>query len=391
MKTNHLFRFATKKTQFALLVLLFLVPHQLIAKKVTNGELLELFYYMHKALKENRVEEAKEKKEDIIYFIPSLEHSIRALDFATILSRTQLDAVTALLTEGFYNDNQREKTAACLSTLLTSFNRTVITGKLQNNPLYCTETGKNEILALLKAHVCCPVSFVNVKCLPLNGGGHQIRHIPVTVLSVEFEKQEQELIINIDSNGRIDRAFLHRDETILERYELFYLIEDSSTVALETAKNWAHRKGATETFIKLANYYWKRSMVLGINPVVAYCQSAKETGYGWYGGSVSVDHKNPCGLKKQGRNGDSPDDFMYFDSWEDGIDAHLDHLALYAGMKNYPKPRNTTKDPRHDRYLFNKGCTVTRMGKAWAVDSKYGKDLMRLILELESFTKHRLN
>ncbi|MCD7900075.1 MAG: glucosaminidase domain-containing protein [Bacteroides sp.] len=72
-----------------------------------------------------------------------------------------------------------------------------------------------------------------------------------------------------------------------------------TTTTLEQLKAWARKSGATETFIKLADIYWVYSISTGINPVVAYCQAAKETGYGHFGGIVQEKCRNLCGLKKR--------------------------------------------------------------------------------------------
>ena len=135
------------------------------------------------------------------------------------------------------------------------------------------------------------------------------------------------------------------------------LIMGPTTASVGAAKKWAENKGATDEFVSLADIYWRQAPAIGMNPVVAYCQSAVETGYGKFGGVIDASFHNPCGLKITDTSGfeDSdrePDAHQRFPDWETGISAHIDHLALYAGANGYPK--SDTADPRHFSYLFNR-------------------------------------
>jgi Mannosyl-glycoprotein endo-beta-N-acetylglucosaminidase. len=159
------------------------------------------------------------------------------------------------------------------------------------------------------------------------------------------------------------------------------------TATVADAKEWAKKKGATDAFIALADLYWKKATELGINPVVAYCQAAKETGYGRFGGIIDATFNNPCGIKSFRRDGDHKDDHMRFETWEDGVEAHLDHLALYIGLEGYPK--DETKDPRHHGYLKGIAKTVKEMGRRWAMSPGYSTELARMIKTLENMSVKR--
>ena len=157
-------------------------------------------------------------------------------------------------------------------------------------------------------------------------------------------------------------------------------------VTKEEAQNWARSKGATATFVNLANYYWKYSDSHGnINPSIAYVQAAKETGYGKFGGVIKEDYHNPCGLKtEKGGDDKDPNAHQKFNSWDEGVQAHLDHMALYAGLKGYP--RKETYDPRHFSYLYGKGGdSIITMSKGWATDRNYGENLLKLYYNLLSY------
>ena len=60
--------------------------------------------------------------------------------------------------------------------------------------------------------------------------------------------------------------------------------------------------------------------------------------------------------------------------------AHLDHLALYAGARGYPKRR--TPDPRHFAFLHGKARTVQALGGAWAPSRTYGREIVRMAREI---------
>jgi N-acetylmuramoyl-L-alanine amidase len=150
------------------------------------------------------------------------------------------------------------------------------------------------------------------------------------------------------------------------------------------AETWARNKKATETFISLAEKYWSLAEKRGnVDPAVAYAQAAKETGFGKFGGVIDETYNNPCGLKttQGGADGD-PAAHMRFKDWEEGITAHLDHLALYAGVEGYP--RIDTPDPRHFPFIKGKGYSVEALGGAWAPSSTYGEEIVKMVKEMKA-------
>ena len=148
------------------------------------------------------------------------------------------------------------------------------------------------------------------------------------------------------------------------------------SATLKQAQEWAKKKGATDTFIELAPFYWELCQESGVDPAVAYAQAAKETGYGKFGGVVSKSFCNPCGLKTRKNGSDlDPNAHMKFSDWRTGVIAHIDHLALYAGAKGYPK--KNTPDPKHHQYLFGKAKNVEDLSGKWAPSSIYGKSIVK--------------
>ncbi|MDU5261334.1 MAG: Ig-like domain-containing protein, partial [Clostridium celatum] len=168
--------------------------------------------------------------------------------------------------------------------------------------------------------------------------------------------------------------------------------------SLETIEAWARSKNATETFVGLAKLYKKYAESRGgVNWVLAYVQAAKETGYGRFGGVLDESYHNPCGLKNPS-GGDDYDENAHkkFDNWDQGVIAHLDHLALYAAADGYPKTvyvdswkdeallSNETYDPRHIGWfgttsgILGKAKDVLSLNGSWASDPNYGIELFRL-------------
>lgn len=153
-------------------------------------------------------------------------------------------------------------------------------------------------------------------------------------------------------------------------------IISESPVSMEVAKMWAKQKGATDTFIALADLYWAYAPSHGgVNPLVAYIQAAIETGYGKFGGVINESFCNPCGLKVSSGGGNyDANAHKRFGSWDEGVQAHLDHLALYAGAVGYP--RGNTYDPRHFKSIYGKATSVRGLAGSWASDSSYGNKLV---------------
>jgi len=164
----------------------------------------------------------------------------------------------------------------------------------------------------------------------------------------------------------------------------FKIISDTE-VTKKDAKKWAKSKGATDTFIDIADLYYEYSSECGdVNPAIAYVQAAKETGFGKFGGVVDESYKNPCGLKTAVGGGDTdPNAHNKFKTWDEGVQAHMDHLALYAGAKGYPKDK--TYDPRHFATKKGVSTTVNSLGGQWAPSSTYGEEVSKLYQDLMDF------
>nr|WP_206529873.1 glucosaminidase domain-containing protein [Clostridium perfringens] len=185
-------------------------------------------------------------------------------------------------------------------------------------------------------------------------------------------------IINIDvvhvTEAQSVKIEIETEEDIPIVSDVFITVDD--------AKKWAQGKGATKEFVELADLYWEYSDEHGdVNPALAYVQAAKETAYGNFGGVLDASYHNPCGLKtNKGGSDKDPKAHMKFKSWNEGVKAHLDHLALYAGAEGYPKAE--TKDPRHFASIFGKANSVTDLSKNWAPSPTYGEEILGMYNEM---------
>jgi len=155
------------------------------------------------------------------------------------------------------------------------------------------------------------------------------------------------------------------------------LILGPAQATIEQAQAWAKSRQAAQVFIDLAPLYWQEAPYRGgVRPEVAYAQAGKETAFGRFGGVIpGPEWHNWCGLKTtQGGGNYDPNAHAKFADDLTGVQAHLDHLALYAGAPGYPLPG--TPDPRHFPYLAGTAPTVESLSGKWA-GAGYGESIVR--------------
>lgn len=133
---------------------------------------------------------------------------------------------------------------------------------------------------------------------------------------------------------------------------------------------------------------WDAGLATGVDPVVLAAQCALETNWGRFGGVVTAEFNNTCGLKTVNATGDRPEDHQRFPAdtagrpWLGSL-AHAHHLRLYAG---FPVPYDTP-DPRAKfvgpgTRAFNTVRHVTDLSGRWAPAADYGARIERIITEL---------
>lgn len=151
-------------------------------------------------------------------------------------------------------------------------------------------------------------------------------------------------------------------------------------VLVDDAKKWAKSRGATDAFVDAADIYWKYGEIFGIRPEVLYAQSAKETGYGKYGGAVLPEQNNFAGIKVFGATGDRTEDHETFATQDDGVRGHFNHMSAYIGIDPVGEP--------HGRYNSVKSLpwagtvkTVEGLGGKWCPDIYYGFSVLHNYIE----------
>ena len=153
-----------------------------------------------------------------------------------------------------------------------------------------------------------------------------------------------------------------------------------SGVSVEQAKRWAEKRGAAQRFIDIADIYWKYGEITGICPEILYAQAAKETRFGLYGGNVVPEQNNWAGIKKYGATGDAMEDHESFETPDDGVRGHFNHMSAYVGLKPIGEP--------HGRYnsvskleWAGQVKTLEELGGKWCPDLYYGYSILHNYLE----------
>ncbi len=124
---------------------------------------------------------------------------------------------------------------------------------------------------------------------------------------------------------------------------------------------------------RMAAYYVECARVEGVNSDVAFAQMCLETGFLRFGGLVTVDMNNFCGLGTTGKGNPG----VRFPDERTGVIAHVQHLKGYATAEALAYP---LADPRY-RYINPKGKapTIERLAGTWAADRAYGTKLRELV------------
>ena len=138
--------------------------------------------------------------------------------------------------------------------------------------------------------------------------------------------------------------------------------------------NHAIRKGDA---LYIAQCYISEAHDEGINSDVAFAQMCLETGFLKFGGAVTADMHNYCGLGATG--GKSPPD--RFPTVQLGVRAHIQHLNAYGDTDDLVNPavdkRARFVSPR------GKAPTVFELAGTWASDKRYGEKLDALLARME--------
>ncbi|MDR2021556.1 MAG: glucosaminidase domain-containing protein [Treponema sp.] len=134
--------------------------------------------------------------------------------------------------------------------------------------------------------------------------------------------------------------------------------------------------GADRSFTgRLAEYYVTEAAAEGVNHDVAFAQMCLETGFLRYGGLVTPDMNNFCGLGSTGPG--HPGEI--FPEPRIGVRAHIQHLKAYATAA----PLNQKLvDPRYRWVRYGSSPGIQGLAGTWAADRAYGEKLETILERL---------
>lgn len=133
---------------------------------------------------------------------------------------------------------------------------------------------------------------------------------------------------------------------------------------------------AEDDFVEnLAIIYTQEAAIEGVNHDVAFAQMCLETGFLRYGGLVTPDMNNFCGLGSigPGQNGES------FPDARTGVRAHIQHLKAYATTA--PLEQELV-DPRFMWVRFGSSPTIKGLAGTWAADREYAEKIKNILERL---------
>jgi hypothetical protein len=129
----------------------------------------------------------------------------------------------------------------------------------------------------------------------------------------------------------------------------------------------------------LAAYYIEEAAVEGVNYDTAFAQMCLETGFLRYGGLVTSDMNNFCGLGAIGPG--QPGEV--FPDPRTGVRAHIQHLKAYATAEPL---KGVLVDPRYRWVRYGSSPTIHGLSGTWAADRSYSGKIGRILERLYSFS-----
>jgi len=129
---------------------------------------------------------------------------------------------------------------------------------------------------------------------------------------------------------------------------------------------------------KLASLYAEEADIEGVNHDAAFAQMCLETGFLIYGGLVTPDMNNFCGLGAigPGQNGAS------FPDVRTGVRAHIQHLKAYATEE--PLIQELV-DPRYRYVRYGSSPAISGLSGKWATDISYSDKINNILERMYSF------
>jgi N-acetylmuramoyl-L-alanine amidase len=135
----------------------------------------------------------------------------------------------------------------------------------------------------------------------------------------------------------------------------------------------------------ISEYYSAIGTTYGIQSDVAFCQAIVETHYFLFdmGTAVKPEQHNYAGLgvTQKGEMG------LSFDTIENGVRAHLQHLYAYATNSDLPNGE-TLLDPRFKYVERGIAPSWEDLSTRWATDGAYGDTILKVYDQLLTFSQN---
>ncbi|GHU48630.1 hypothetical protein FACS1894200_06080 [Spirochaetia bacterium] len=129
---------------------------------------------------------------------------------------------------------------------------------------------------------------------------------------------------------------------------------------------------------ELADLYIAEASEEGINHDIAFSQMCLETGFLRFGGLVTPDMNNFCGLGAI----DSSQIGEVFPEPQIGVRAHIQHLKIYATGD----PLNQELvDPRYFYVKAGRSPTIDGLSGTWAMDTEYARKIKDILVRLYTY------
>jgi hypothetical protein len=134
----------------------------------------------------------------------------------------------------------------------------------------------------------------------------------------------------------------------------------------------------------LASIYIEEAAVEGVNHDVAFAQMCLETASLQYGGLVTQEMNNFCGLGSTGAPGpNGPERGAVFPDPRTGVRAHIQHLKAYASKE----PLNQELvDPRYHYVKLGSSPTIYGLAGRWAMDAYYSRKIASILKKMYDFS-----
>jgi hypothetical protein len=125
----------------------------------------------------------------------------------------------------------------------------------------------------------------------------------------------------------------------------------------------------------LVKIYVEEAAIEEVNHDIAFAQMCLETGFLRFGGLVTPDMNNFCGLGAL--SPEQPGE--QFPDTRTGVRAHIQHLKAYASTEPL---KQTLVDPRYRWVRYGTVPRIQDLVGTWAVDKEYGNKIISLLEQL---------